>query len=162
MATQSTQLVRLGCFFFHYSLATLTTKWVQTFTALLLYAYVEIQQVRSRVFDKGFYKNVPELRRDRERRPPHHPSKRCFDPQPKISLYNPLILKRFKHPTKDETNIKSEPWTIFLIGPKFQRFMIKKAFPAENGVCRLTNIVQSSKLLEAVDTIGNYSTWLFA
>ena len=40
-----------GCFFSHSYLATLTTNEAQTFTGLL-YAYVEIQQVRRLVFDK--------------------------------------------------------------------------------------------------------------
>ena len=35
-----------GRFFFHYYLATWTTNWAQIFTGLLLYAYVEIHQVR--------------------------------------------------------------------------------------------------------------------
>ena len=35
-----------GCCFFHYYLGTSTTDWVQIFTGLLLYAYVEILQVK--------------------------------------------------------------------------------------------------------------------
>ena len=50
-ASESTQLVRQGCFFFHFSLPTLTTNWAQIFTGLLFYEYVEIHQVRRLVFD---------------------------------------------------------------------------------------------------------------
>ena len=38
-------------FFYCNYLATLTTNWVQIFTGLLLYAYVEIHQLRRLVFD---------------------------------------------------------------------------------------------------------------
>ena len=46
-----------GCFFFHSSIATSTTNWVQIFTGLLFYAYVEIHQVRRLVFD--IYQQCP-------------------------------------------------------------------------------------------------------
>ena len=53
-ASESTQLMRQGCFFFHYSLTTSTTNWVQIFT---FYAYVEVYQVRRLVFDN--YQRCP-------------------------------------------------------------------------------------------------------
>ena len=49
--------MRQGCFFFHYSLATLTTNWDQIFTGLLFCAYVETHQVRRLVYDN--YRRCP-------------------------------------------------------------------------------------------------------
>ena len=59
MHLKTHKFVQQQCFLFHYFLATSMTNWVKMFTDLLFYLYVEINQLRTLVFDNNQTSPVP-------------------------------------------------------------------------------------------------------